>query len=137
VASLYDNLSATAQRLINVTFGRDIILKRLVDGTFDPTEGEETGATEQTQAIKGAVLPASGGKVQALDKRFNLGELTYQRLNFVTISGQGLAWQPALGDKVEIDGEDWFILGITPTNPNDATNSSSSDPILLDMALRI
>jgi hypothetical protein len=137
VASIYDKLSATAQNLINNKFGKNVILKREVGATFDPVLGKETGATVQTQTVKAVDVPASGGKIQALDKSFNLGELTYNRLKFIQFSGQGLSWQPELTNKVEIGGEEWFVIGITPLEPNSTDNSDDADPILISMALRI
>jgi hypothetical protein len=137
VASIYDSLSKTAQNLINNKFGKSVILKREIGASFNPATGTETGATEQTQTIKAVDIPASGGKIQALDKRFNLGALTYNRLKYIQFAGQGLAWQPELTNKVEINGEEWFVIGATPLEPNSLDNSDSASPILIGMALRI
>jgi hypothetical protein len=137
VASIYDSLSKTAQNLINNKFGKSVILKREIGASFNPATGTETGATEQTQTIKAVDIPVTSSRAQGLDKQFNLGALTYNRLKYIQFAGQGLAWQPELTNKVEINGEEWFVIGATPLEPNSADNSDSASPILIGMALRI
>ena len=126
----YTSISNTAADLIS-RFGKDITLQHETGGAFDPVTGIESGTTVQEQTIKAVVLPASGGKVQALDIRYNLGSLVIKRLNYFLISGQDLTFEPQPDDSAVIEGETWTVLGATPLNPN------SGDPIIHEVAIRI
>jgi hypothetical protein len=44
MADFYDNLAATATRLLN-RYGRAMQVKRTIPGTYDPVTGTETGAS--------------------------------------------------------------------------------------------
>jgi len=130
VADFYTSISATASNLIN-KFGKEIAIHREKGGTFDGGSGEETGATTDIQTLNAVVLPASGGKIAALDKRYGLAGLVYKKLNWCVISGNDLLFEPEPGQKVVINTESWEIVGVTELNPN------SGDPITYEMAFTI
>jgi len=126
----YTPISNTVNSLI-ASFGKDITISRITSGVFDPATGEETATDTTSQTVKAVVLPASGGKVQALDIRYKLGTLTFTRLNYFQISGQDLTFTPKPDDSALIQGEIWTVIGVTPLNPN------SGSPILWEVAIRI
>lgn len=128
--TFYSGLQNVASKLI-ASKGKNITITRQTLETFDAPAGEYTSQTPESQTVKAVVLPASGGKVQALDLRYNLGELTYQKLNYFIVAGIDLAFAPNPNDEVTIDSENWYVLGITPLNPNDGT------PLIYEVAIRI
>ena len=130
MSDFYTSISSTAKALVD-KFGKNITLKHETGGVFDPVTGTESGVTVQQQTVKAVVLPASGGKVIALDIRYNLGTLVYRRLGYFLISGQDLTFEPLPDDQAVIEGETWTVLGVTPLNPN------SGDPIIHEVAIRI
>jgi len=111
--------------------GKDIVISRTVAGEFDPATGTDSTSTAQNMNVKAVELPASGGKIAALDLRFNLSSQVYDRLSFIMIAGEGLAFRPRPSDLAIIGGETWTVLGVTPLNPN------VGEPIKYDIALRI
>ena len=131
MADFYSSISKTANKLVN-KFGKSIAIHRQIGGSFNSGTGAETGTTTDIQYIKSVVLPASGGKIAALDKRYNLGALTFQRLNYCIVSGEDLSWVPNPDDEIVISGETWKLIGLTPLNPNEGTTA-----ITYEMAFRI
>jgi hypothetical protein len=125
----YQSALATAKRLITKK-GKNVTITRQVDSVFDPALGVDT-STEQSQTIKAVVLPVTGGKAKDLDQRFKLESFTIEKLAYFIMYGNELTFQPEAGQKVTIASEDWTILGVTPTNPNEG------DPIIYEVAIRL
>lgn len=128
--SIYAGLASTASNLI-AKFGKSITISREVSEAYNPATGVITGASTESQTIDAVVLPASGGKTQALDLRYKLGSMEYQRLGYFQVSGADLIFNPEPGHTVLIGGETWIVLGVTPLNPNDGS------PIIYEVAIRI
>jgi len=118
VADFYTNIAGTASKLIT-KYGKPVAIHREIGGTFDGGTGEETGSTTDIQNVIMVVLPATSTKIASLDKQYNLGSLTYKKLNWGILSGSGLDFAPELGNNIVINSEKWEIVGITPLNPND------------------
>lgn len=127
--SEYDSVIAAASKLINKK-GKSITITRSISSSFDPVLGEDT-ITNESQTIKAVILPASGGKIQALDLRYGLTGLSFERLSYFMMAGKDIAFSPEPGQKVTVASEDWTILGVTPLNPNEGA------PIMYDVAIRI
>lgn len=69
----YPASAATAAALLD-NFGQTVTLKRIVPGGYDPDTGIVAPDTEQTQAVRGVVLPYKDGDyldgtVKAGDRR--------------------------------------------------------------------
>lgn len=123
----YAKLAKTATRLI-ADNGKKVTLK-VISETYDPVTGG-TVQTEVPSIVDAVVLPASGGKVQALDERLKLDGITYTKLAYMQLSGQFIPDGFGALDKVDASNETWTVIGVTPLNPNDGK------PLLYGVALR-
>jgi len=128
----YSPITATALKLIT-SFGKNVTIVNLSGGTFDPVLGVDAGQTTNSQTVKAVSLPASGGKIAALDARFKLGGEVFEKYAFIIISGSdaNFTFEPQPGDKVTLDGLEWYVIGVTPTRPN------TGNAIVYELALRI
>lgn len=117
----YARAKVTADRLIE-RFGRvqPMPFRREVrsGGTsFAPT------LVEHHYQVRGVVLPASKGTIQAFDNRFDQGQLIDERLRFVILSATMIPVngapeiEPKAGDIITFDGSDWRVIGNTPLKP--------------------
>lgn len=127
--TFYSRLADTADKLVS-SKGKDIVITREVSSSFDPALGEDTVESE-SMTVKAVVLPASGGKIVALDLRFGLSDMTYNKLAYFIMAGKNIKFEPEPSQTVLIGGEMWTILGVTPMNPNDG------DALKYDVAIRI
>lgn len=115
MSAFYDEMQAVALELL-AEFGRDITIKRY---TFakDLTLGASVKTLSAQQTLKGAVLPASGGTVEAFDIRFfDNATLANKNLRFVIFSAKDSTFVPGPMDEATFDGVDWKMLGCTPLN---------------------
>lgn len=90
---------ATAQRLLT-KFGKNCILKRVTEGAYDPATGTSS-TTETSYSIKAYLdqpnrQELAGGLVTTADE-------------VAIFAAQGLAIEPALLDKLTVDGTDRTI----------------------------
>ena len=110
----YDELRRDANELL-AELGRPIIFKRytyvndLVEGTSVPT-------LSASQTLNAAVLPASGGTLEAFDVRFMDGAQDDTNVRFAVVSAEGSTFTPGPKDKVDMDGLVWNVMGCTPLN---------------------
>lgn len=94
-----------------VTLRKDISIN-------DPVTGE---SRQQYKTATGhaVFLPASGGTIQAFDRRFT-DEVVRGDIVFVLVSAMSL--EPAPGDElVEASGREWLVLGNTPLKVDGTT----------------
>ncbi len=116
MSAFYDEMAALAVEMIE-EFGQELTLKRVTEDAYDPATGEVTPGVTETQAIKVIVLPASKGTVEAFDNRLVNGTLIESNIRALKIAAKGLLWPPGPGCVVEYEGQDWKMLGATPSNP--------------------
>lgn len=128
--TFYSGLQNVASKLIQ-SKGKQITISRTTGATSNLGTGDFAGGSPTTQTVYAVVLPASGGKVQALDLRYKIGELTYQKLNYFIVAGLDLDFIPSPDDEVTIGSENWYVLGVTPLNPNNGVG------IIYEVAIRI
>lgn len=76
-------------------------------GTKNPTAGTVDGVTTTNYTVK--CSPPS-----AYEQRYVDGKLIQQGDAKLILAGQGLAFTPALGQSVTIDGVVWRVLGVDP-----------------------
>jgi len=126
----YSGLSGTAQKLVN-KFGKSVTITHVEAGAYDAGAGTSSGDVTTNQTLQAVSLPASGGKIAALDERFELGGQIFQDYAFITISGDDITFEPSPGDAVAMDSKTWYVIGVTPTRPN------VGDAIIYELALRI
>jgi hypothetical protein len=74
-------------------------------------------------------LPASGGKIEALDSRLKSGTLILEQYRYLIIAASGLAIEPLPGDQVEHRGQTWTLVASTSLAPDGV-------PIIYKAAIR-
>lgn len=77
-----------------------------------------------------AVLPASNGKIEALDKRFRGQTLELSQFRFLLIAASGLGIEPTAGDVVILKGGEWNVIAATAVEPD-------GTPIIFKAAIRL
>lgn len=102
--SKYSGMANTATKMIN-TSGRNILIKRVVAGTFNPLTNSIAGATSSETTVKAVVTKykyheIDGQVIKASDKKILLSAGTDIRV----------------GDKMIDDGE-YHIVDIEEVNP--------------------
>ncbi len=118
---LYSELQVLAEELL-AEFGRDIVFTRLEkSGVVDVLESTVAEPVEATQTLKVAILPASGGTLEAFDVRFmsNIQDSTNVRFGICAArqsNGNAVLFEPAPGDKAFFEGRSWDVMGNTPLN---------------------
>ena len=126
----YTGLKAVAENLVG-SFGKDVTITHIEPGTFSPGPGTSSGDVTTNQTIRAVSLPASGGKIAALDARYKLGGVVFEKYAFIIIAGNDISFEPLPGDSVSMDSLAWVVLGVTPTRPN------TGNGIIYELALRI
>lgn len=116
MSAFYDEMADAALDLI-AEFGQELILKRVTGEVYDPVTGTTTPGITETQAVRAVVLPASKGTVEAFDQKFVNGTLIETNLHALKIAAKGLAWPPAPGNTVTLEGFEWTLIGATASNP--------------------
>jgi tetrahydromethanopterin S-methyltransferase subunit D len=116
MASLYEDLRLEVDALLAdlgrpITFNRYTYVNDLVQGTSVPT-------LAFTQTLKAALLPASGGTLEAFDVRFMTGVEDDTNVRFAIVSAEGFVFVPGPKDKAVFDGVVWNVMGCTPLNVN-------------------
>lgn len=91
--------------------GAQVMVTHSVEGTYDPTTGAASVATQATTTY--ALLDNYSGiqwrdGVEVGDKR-------------VYLAGSALSFVPQTGDKVTIDGEVWSVVRVDRINPDGVT----------------
>lgn len=114
MSAFYEGLRAEVDQLL-AELGRDIIFQRytyvndLVEGTSVPT-------LMASQTLKAAVIPASGGTLEAFDVRFMDGAADDTNVRFAVVSAEGATFTPGPKDYALFDGLRWNVMGCTPLN---------------------
>lgn len=116
---LYDELRVTAEAMLD-EFGRDITYIRYTKGG-DLVGGTASRAIEMQTTLKSAVVPASGGTLEAFDVRFFEGISAATDVRFAIVAtlqpdGTPAAFMPSPGDEATFDGRTWLVMGNTPLN---------------------
>lgn len=119
MSAFYEEQRANAQALL-AEFGRDITFIR-----YQATNNLVAGTTARVETgrviLKAAVLPASGGTLEAFDVRFFEGVNATANVRFAIVAAQDVignpaSIQPAPNDVAEFDGVTWLVMGNTPLN---------------------
>lgn len=105
MSAFYDNMAATASRLIG-KYGQAISIKRTTGGTIDPVAGTVTAGTASTLTTTGILqrYPDSlidGTRILTSDRLAILAPTT----------------APTLTDKLTFGSKDWAIVSIQTANP--------------------
>lgn len=121
MSAYYEALAAKANALIREK-GRPITFVRrgkaaaadLVSGTVDLPQ-------LATTTLPAAVLPASGGTLEAFDVRFMKDIDAAIDVRFAVVSaldadGGAPAFEPRPGDEATFEGRTWQVMGNTPLN---------------------
>lgn len=121
MSAFYEALAAEAKALIQ-ELGRPITFLRYAKGQpGDLLEGTVTRTEIGRTVLSGAVVPASGGTLEAFDVRFMDGAMTAGDVRFALVStlqadGSAAGFQPGPGDEAEFEGRTWLVMGNTPVN---------------------
>lgn len=118
--SFYDAMADTALQLIqnrgnSYPIRRESPVSDPVSGSVDPDPVISSGT------IQAIILPASKGTVEAFDNRVATDSTRLRKLRFVLAAAKGFPFEPQNGDILEVNGEDWLILGATPLAPDGTT----------------
>lgn len=111
VASIYEKLSTKVVATLE-KYGRDVTFHVSSGGTVNASAGRIDGATITDYTVKASPPEqrnAFGAKVIAVEGRAR-----------ITIAGKDLAFTPASGQRVTIDGPDWTVVGVSPLGANGA-----------------
>lgn len=111
----FTKLKATAQKLISKN-GGTVTLRKKTSDVYDPVLMTNVTTTADT-SIKATILPASGGKIEALDIRFRNGETTIDQYRYMVTSDA----TASAGDYVIVGGETYLVIGSTPVQPDGST----------------
>jgi len=115
LSAFYDNLAATALRLIKDK-GRSLLLARLNKASPNAV----TGAPGATTAVQGTidciVLPAGTGDTLKLDTRLTEA-LIRGDLRKLLIAAKSVPFQPQPVDVTEFEDSYWSFVSCSPLNP--------------------
>lgn len=106
----YSKSLATTQKLLT-SFGQDVIVKRIITGTYDPAAGSVSN-TETIYTAKAVLLDYKNadagnglsGMIQVNDKK-------------LLVSPVGLTVAPDANDLVTIDSEVWNVVNVKIIKP--------------------
>lgn len=117
MSALYTSLAQTASELIE-EFGQLVTVTRFTR-TIDPVDGYTTADSFVTGTFKAVNPPASPGMAGSFDNGV-MGEAssTYKKIRFLILAAYGATFEPAAGDKVTMDGDNYTIFGCTPVSPD-------------------
>ena len=105
MSAFYDNMAATASRLIG-KYGQAISIKRTTGGTIDPVTGITTAGTASTLATTGILQRYPDSLIDGTRI------LTSDRLAILAPEVE-----PNLTDKLTFGSKDWAIVSIQFSNP--------------------
>lgn len=117
----YEDTRALADSLLS-EFGRDITFIRYDKAAaVDPLEGTVSRVVLLTQTLRCAVIPASGGTLEAFDVRFMSDVADSTDVRFAICSalqsnGAPALFMPEPTDEATFDGRTWLVMGNTPLN---------------------
>lgn len=114
--AFYDEMADIASEMLE-EFGQTMILKRVTAESYDPVTGITVPGETERQPMTAIVLPASKGTIEAFDNKLVGGTLIESNIRALKIAAKGLLWPPGPGCVVEHEGQDWQMLGATPSNP--------------------
>jgi hypothetical protein len=107
--SLYDRASSTAKQMIG-KYGRDLVLKRNIEGTFDPATYAFSGTSSPEVSCKGIV---TNFKINEVD-----GTIVLRTDKKIILDADAL---PEQNDKI-IDGTDEYtIVNVDSLEPGNTT----------------
>ena len=112
----YSGVATTASVLF-AKFGKDITLRKVSRGTYDPTTGASTD-TSTDYTVKGIAKSPLSAPVSmyffgnAVDTS---GVKDYQRI--VKIPALGMTVAPESGDQMIFEGRTWQVMAAQPINP--------------------
>lgn len=115
MSAFYEEMRALADELLT-EFGRPVTLRRFAANQNDLVEGTVGRTIVLSQTLNAAILPASGGTVEAFDVRFFDGLNASLNLRFAIISAEGATFMPQPNDEATFEGRDWQVMGCTPLN---------------------
>lgn len=99
----------SAQEVYNILYDAEIrtsaIFKTLASGYYDPTTGARTDGTETEVTVY--ISPPMSKKQYANGDLVSLGD------QIIYFSPYDLSFTPVLGQRVEINAEDWTIVHYT------------------------
>lgn len=99
----------------------------LADYTNQRGVGDNDEPEQHT--ITCVVLPASGGKIEALDSRLKSGTLILEQYRYLIIAASGLEIEPMPKDHVFYQGKTWSLVATTSVAPD-------GTPIIYKAAIR-
>lgn len=119
MSAFYEALAEEARALLT-ELGQPITFKRYGKGG-DLVAGTAIRALLLETQLSVAIVPASGGTVEAFDVRFMSDVKAGTDVRFgicSTLTPQGAvpAFQPGPGDVAEFEGREWDVMGNTPVN---------------------
>lgn len=116
MSAFYDEMAELAAEMIE-EFGQTLTMRRVTEASYDPATGMTSPGTAEEQPITAVVLPASKGTVESFDNKLLNGTLIESNIRALKIAANGLLWPPSPGCVVMYDGQEWKMLGATPSNP--------------------
>jgi hypothetical protein len=85
--------------------------------TVNVAAGTDTQGTLTFSPVRGFILPASGGTVEAFDNRRESDALKGVELRYVKLAACDLpSTTPRQGDLLQFSGKNWYVLGCTPVD---------------------
>lgn len=126
MSDFYERAQATAERLIS-SRGQKVTISRKQVVHSDPVDGVVDSGIVSSD-VNAVVLPATGGKIAALDNRLSGDNLNQEQLRFLLVSGAELSFEPKYGDAVKIGCDDWLVRGATAVSP-------AGTPVLYKIAI--
>lgn len=117
----YGMMSDTALELLS-EFGTKATLTRIGEG--DSSDWETSGGSQSTYEVTVVILPASNGKIEGFDLKFDDNFIIqqvrfgYMAVQMKKISGTGAdRIQPQPTDIIKVNGEELVVLGSRDLNP--------------------
>lgn len=116
MSAFYDEMAALAAEMI-AEYGQVLTMRRVTEASYDPATGMTSPGTTEEQPITAVVLPASKGTIESFDNKLVNGTLIESNIRALKIAANGLLWPPGPGCIVVYEGQEWKMLGATPSNP--------------------
>lgn len=125
--SFYSEMAQTALDLL-LEFGAEHAIQR-PQSTRDLVTNSIVPLTPIAGTIYAAVLPASGGTVEAFDNKFFGEELVEDKMRYVIGDALNPPFEPSAGDEFYHEGAYWLVMGCTPVNP-------ASEPVVYQFGIK-
>lgn len=94
---------------------------RRITRTVDTAAGTSTADNPAWTQVRGFVLPASKGTVEAFDNRREDVAFKAKMLRYIKLAAYDLAVEPLPDDRLFFANREWCVLGCTPVNVTGAT----------------